>query len=190
MVKLVQCGRLHAGGRRRQQAPALPFQIQILMNVPALRYSLSDNAAGSRPAYAGCAGCADRARCNRTAADDGAAATAYSARGEPAGSAPSTRADTRSIRRAARRTPGCPASAPASRRPATPVWKGQCRRRPTSTIAGWKSWLPGSHTRGRQLRDAGGEVAVRLLRMILRQISRGAIKSTSRRCAWIASSTA
>lgn len=29
------------------------------------------------------------------------------------------------------------------------------------------------HARGRQLRDAGGEVAVRLLRMILRQISRG-----------------
>lgn len=26
---------LHAGGRRRQQAPALPFQIQILVNVPA-----------------------------------------------------------------------------------------------------------------------------------------------------------
>lgn len=29
------------------------------------------------------------------------------------------------------------------------------------------------HAGGRQLRDAGGEVAVRLLRMILRQISRG-----------------
>lgn len=68
----------------------------------------------------------------------------------------------------------CPTSAPASYRPAAPVWKAQCQRRPTRRPSPVENrGYPAATRRGRQLRDAGGEVAVRLLRMILRQISRG-----------------